>query len=160
MKQILLPDRMDFTQIDLEPIRPGWGRVWQGSYVTSDIHQIPGPLAIVCMNHHEFNEEWIDHQRIHAVLSLWIEDTSESTLPDIVIKSAVEAGACFLQNGINLYVHCMAGVSRSTYYTVALYMRLGMEFGEAMRHVASRRKVAWPNNGFHKHLTELEGMLR
>jgi hypothetical protein len=41
---------MDFNKIDLTPIRPGWGYVWQGGSVDQAIETLPGPLLVVGMD--------------------------------------------------------------------------------------------------------------
>jgi protein-tyrosine phosphatase len=76
-----------------------------------------------------------------------------------VLIALVDAAIALLAQGINLYVHCQMGISRSTYFNTALYMRLGMTLKEAVAHIKKHRSVAWPNWGFYDHLQKLEPRL-
>jgi hypothetical protein len=51
--------------------------------------------------------------------------------------------------GNNVYVHCAAGISRSTSMICAYLMtHLGMSFDAALAHVVNCRSAACPNDGF------------
>ena len=152
---------MNFTQIDDEPMRPGWGSVWQGNLVDLSIkNHVPGPLAIVCANEH-IDEPWIDHRQIHAVLSFRIQEMQP--LSDMALMAALDAGVGFLRNGLNLYVHCANGVARSTYYVVGLRMRvLGETAEQAFAHVKAKRPHAVLRPANRDQLMKLEqsGLIR
>ena len=157
-------DKMFYSLLDQEPLS-GFGALYQGAMVTEEIWSLPGPLFIVTMNKESADIVWVKRQiskeegrdcsKIQGVLHVGIADMENAVLPDEVFLALIEAGYAMLSRGINLYVHCQQGISRSSYYTVGLYMRMGMSFQEAIRHVASRRKGAFPNWGFYDHLARL-----
>jgi predicted protein tyrosine phosphatase len=151
---------MDFNLIDTAPMFPGWGQVWQGGTVDAAIQQLPTPLAIVCMDQGELNEQWISHPAIDAVLAVWINDSPDAILPDAIYIALVDAAIAILKKGINLYVHCAAGVSRASYFDIGLHMRAEkISFDQAFNLVHSARPVANPNAGFVQHLKRLEAQL-
>jgi predicted protein tyrosine phosphatase len=86
-----------------------------------------------------------DCSKIQGVLHIGIADMENAILPDEVFLALLDAGYALLSRGINLYVHCEAGISRSSYYTVGLYMRMGKSFQEAIQQVRAKRKDAFPN---------------
>lgn len=56
-----------------------------------------------------------------------------------------------------VYVHCAAGISRSTTCMCAYFMvHLGCSFHEALSFIASRRKAVCPNEGFTRQLKRFE----
>lgn len=60
------------------------------------------------------------------------------------------AGAC-------VYVHCAAGISRSTTSVCAYLMaHLGITFEESLEFIASKRRTVCPNDGFRKQLRRFE----
>jgi len=72
---------------------------------------------------------------------------------DDFIKFVDEA----LSEGGAVYVHCSAGVSRSSSFVIAyLIQRKGMTLKEAFEFVKQRRSAISPNLGFMKQLIELE----
>lgn len=151
---------MDYSQIDLQPMKPDYGMVWQGTPIDEAIHQIPGPLAIVSMNKDE-DLKWIDHQTIHSVLSVHIDDDPGAVLPDNVYLGLVDAGIGLLKNGVSLYIHCSAGVSRASYYDIGLHMRvLNLSYDDAFALVHKQRPCICPNSGFVSQLKRLEPQLR
>lgn len=152
---------MDFNRIDLQPLESGWGCVWQGGTADAAVASLPGPLLIVCMDRGEVNEPLIDHAgAVQGVLAVWIEDSPDAALADAVLAGLVKAVAAWLASGGNAYVHCAAGVSRASYFDIALHMHvLGLGYDAAFELVHSRRPVAHPNAGFEAQLRRLEGLL-
>lgn len=152
---------MDFNRIDLTAIKPDWGSVWQGGAVDVAVATLPGPLLIVCMDKGEFNEQFIEHGKsVEAVLAVWIDDSPDAVLADGVLRGLVSAAASWLEAGGNAYVHCAAGVSRASYFDIALHMHvLQIEYQAAFDLVHSQRPVINPNAGFVAQLQRLSGSL-
>lgn len=65
------------------------------------------------------------------------------------------------KNGLNVLVHCFAGVSRSATMTIAYLMKkMKMSLLKAHEFTKSRRRVIYPNNGFKNQLREYEKKLK
>eukprot|EP00403_Amphidinium_massartii_P008132 CAMPEP_0178421560 /NCGR_PEP_ID=MMETSP0689_2-20121128/26709_1 /TAXON_ID=160604 /ORGANISM="Amphidinium massartii, Strain CS-259" /LENGTH=292 /DNA_ID=CAMNT_0020043073 /DNA_START=50 /DNA_END=925 /DNA_ORIENTATION=- len=61
-------------------------------------------------------------------------------------------------SGGTVYVHCAAGISRSTTCLCAyLMVHLGLSFQQVLAFVTSRRKTVCPNDGFQRQLKSFEG---
>ncbi|KAH9830796.1 phosphatases II [Rhodofomes roseus] len=66
-----------------------------------------------------------------------------------------------LQQGGQVMVHCVWGMSRSASVVIAVLMSLRrMSLDEAYRHIVSRRKIVRPNSGFMCQLKVYEQLLR
>jgi hypothetical protein len=64
--------------------------------------------------------------------------------------------ACF-EDGLNVYIHCKMGISRSTSFVIALLMKhRAMRFEDALTYVKARRPQVEPNFGFHCQLLAYE----
>ena len=64
-----------------------------------------------------------------------------------------------LKNG-NVFIHCMAGVSRSTTLLTAYLMKeWKMKTDDVIIHIKSKRPYARPNDGFYKQLLKYEKSL-
>jgi predicted protein tyrosine phosphatase len=150
---------MNFDPIDT-PL-PGLGSIWQGGAVDADgLNQIPGPLAIVCMDAGEQNDTFISHPRVEAVLSVWIDDSPDAALSDDTYCALIDMAVAWLHRPGNLYIHCAAGVSRASYFDIGLHMRLlHLPYDGAYSLVKTHRPVASPNSGFIAHLRHLEARL-
>lgn len=152
--------QMDFSQIDILPMRPGWGLVYQGGSVNRDIQNLPGPLVLVCCDVGEMNEQFIDHKIVQGLIAVQLKDYLNGCLPDTILIAFVDACIALLKNGVNLYVHCGAGISRSTYIDCAIHMRgMGIGFDEAIEHIRFRRPQAAPNPSFCDQLKRIEVIL-
>lgn len=65
-----------------------------------------------------------------------------------------------LESGLNVLVHCAAGISRSSTIVIAfLMLQRGMTFDSALAFVQSKRKCVDPNPGFRRQLEELNDRL-
>lgn len=150
---------MDYNQIDVQPLFPGWGVCFQGGAVDDTIYKLPAPLVIVNLNRGEVNSNWI-RDSVKGTLSLWIDDNPTACLPDEELLAFVKAGIALLENGMNLYIHCGAGVSRSSYYDIALHMiALKKDYDQAFQYIKERRDVAAPNPGFEAQLRRIGASL-
>ena len=152
---------MDFNRIDLSGIRPNWGSIWQGGTVDVAVATLPGPLLIVCMDKGEANEQFIDHGKsVEGVLAVWIDDAPDAVLGDDVLINLVRMIAAWLRAGGNVYDHCAAGISRSSYMDLAIHMAAGpMAYAAAFTYVHNQRPVTNPNAGFVSQLQRLEASL-
>lgn len=156
-RQIVL---MDYNLIDIEPIKPGWGRVYQGGGIGLEIQNIPGPLVIVSLDATLPDRDYVDRKHVLMLLSIPIEDAADAILPDDAFIASIEAGIDFLSRGINLYVRCLAGVSRSSYYNAGLHMRaMKIDLDASLEYIKRTRPSACPNAGFYAHLKHLEQRL-
>ncbi len=134
------------------------GTVWQGGVVDAAIDQPPfvGPLLVVCMDRGESNEQFIDHAAVEAVLAVWIEDSPDACLKDTVLQGLAKAAAAWLDAGGNIYVHCAAGISRASYFDIALHCTvLGISADAALTLIRAQRPIASPNEGFLAQLRRL-----
>ena len=151
---------MNYDLIDVTPVNAGWGRVWQGGSVDNTIYSLPAPLVIVCMDKGEDNNQFIDHKTVQSVLSVWIDDSPDATLPDDILVSLVQACKGFLESGVNLYIHCAAGVSRASYMDISLHMAVKkLSYQDAFNLVHAQRPIINPNSGFQAQLQRLEPRL-
>jgi predicted protein tyrosine phosphatase len=153
-------NKMNWNQIDTTPIRKGWGIVFQGGSIDQQIKQLPGRIIIVNMDKGEQNAQYIDHKKVEAVLDVWIEDSPMATLDDDILVAHVQAAIIYLSSGLNLYIHCGAGVSRSSYFDIALHIAaLAIPYDLALEQLKSKRHVAQPNPGFEAQLRRLQERL-
>lgn len=146
--------------------------IWQGGFPDFDIFELPGPLVIVGLTGGKDDAQLLWHSRsmvpsarstgkIQGVIAVEISDYPESALPDSAYLGLVDACCGYLRNGVNLYIHCRMGISRSTYLSAGIYMRLlNLPAKQAIRRVSDRRIEAYPNSGFREHLDALEERLR
>jgi protein-tyrosine phosphatase len=152
---------VDFTRIDLNGIRAGWGSIWQGGTADVAVENLPGPLLIVAMDRGEFNEQFIDHKNVAAVLAVWIDDNPDAVLQDAILIALVDAVEAWVKDGGNVYDHCAAGVSRSSYLDIAVHMRAAnLSYDDAFALVHTQRPVISPNSGFQSQLRRMEASLR
>jgi hypothetical protein len=163
---------VNFTQLDLLPLQPGYGQIWQGGTIDETLFNLPGPLVVVSMTGGQEDAQWLFQSRVmtprrasdgmfQGVINVEIADLPESILPDNVYLGLIDACCGYLRNGVNLYVHCRMGISRSTYVTAGIYMRLlNLSLKEALQKIQGRRQRAELNWGFEQHLQILEGKLR
>lgn len=164
---------MDYTAFP-EPIRPGWGRIFHGGAITGShplrggvyfdpqIFELPAPLVIVNVNGGELNEQIVaaGAGNVVAVLSRWFGDQPSETIPDDVLVAFANAVTSLLASGMNVYIHCAAGLSRSTYIHAAVRMRaLSVTRDEAFAQIARYRPQINPNQGFRDHLLRLQPRL-
>lgn len=144
--------------IDLQ--RPGWGKLYQGTPVDAvDVAQAAKPLVLVFMDEHP--EIHLDHVNgVHTEIHLGIADSPDAVLPDGIMLGLARGIAGLLKAGVNVRVQCGAGVSRSSYMTVATVMAaLSLGFEPALAIVRTNHASANPNPGFADHLRRLEGPL-
>jgi protein-tyrosine phosphatase len=94
------------------------------------------------------------------VLAVWIEDSPDACLKDGVLLGLVRTIVAWLAAGGDAYIHCAAGVSRSSYMDCAVHMAaLKVGFDHALAIIRAQRPVADPNAGFVAHLRRLEPQL-
>ena len=80
---------------------------------------------------------------------------------DADVKQYFEDGIQFIDEALNsggtVFVHCAAGISRSSSMVWAYLMKSnGWKFKKALNFVVSKRKFACPNSGFQQQLLEFE----
>jgi atypical dual specificity phosphatase len=64
-----------------------------------------------------------------------------------------------LQSKKNIYIHCRAGISRSTTGLIAFLMSKGLTMKDAVNYVISKRNIIEPNAGFWIQLMMFERQL-
>lgn len=149
--------------LDDRPWEPGWGKIYQGGRPDAALWQLPHPTVIVNMDHETNDVVWMTWAKgnpIVGILHIGIHDLPSHTLPDPVLLGYLDTGVSLLKRGVNLFVHCAAGISRSSYITIGLYMRLGLSFTNARRQVEKNHPGVYPNEGFESQLRRLENRIR
>lgn len=138
--------------INETPMRPGWGKVWQGSEF-GDVDDIPEPHVIVSM------VGALLHVKLNLSTFMWDNDTA--VLEPAVLLGMTSACLGFLSQGINLYVHCWEGKYRSTYMDVAIHMAgLHYSVDQAYGYVKRSHPIADLRTGTTLQLRSLEERLR
>jgi len=147
--------------------RLGNGRVFQGPWVTDSedllsFRQVTGPVAIIALNSETDHEtlgveapydELVDMDHCHAAFIAPFQDNPDGVLTDQLLRAYVEVGASLLNAGFTLYIHCLKGVSRSTYYHTALRMRMtGKPWDTCLAEIQEIRPTAEPKECFIEHL--------
>ena len=133
--------------------------IFQGSAVDQTINTLPAPLFVVTMDAGELDEAYIDHVRQAAIGELYIgiNDSPDAILPPSELLAHVHAAIHYLEQGINLYIHCAAGVSRASYFNCTLHMLVkGLDFNSALAYIRKYRPQANPNSGFVEQLQHLK----
>ena len=152
---------MDYNLIGDAPLGPGFGLIWQGGAVDAAIGSLPGPLEVVTLDAGELDENFIDHKNVIGELYIGINDSPDAALPDTQLIAHLESGLAYLSRGINLYIHCAAGISRSCYYDVGIHL---LQHGDwtydtALAYIRKFRPQSNPNTGFEAQLRRLVGKL-
>lgn len=150
---------MDFNKIGDFPLDTNYGLIYQGGAVDATLNSLPAPLVVVTMDAGELDESYIDHVHQVAIAELYIgiNDSPDAVLPDAQLIAHVNAALYYLEHGINLYIHCAAGVSRASYFNCALHMQVkGLDFDSALAYIRKYRPVANPNSGFVEHLKHIK----
>lgn len=142
---------MSLSLIDDEPLKEGWGRVYQCGVIASQDPDVPLGL-IVSMSGNE--NLWSP--------CLWLDmaDNDQYVLPDTALLSVAEAILAFLAGGFNVLIHCNEGKYRSTYMDVAVHMRAGMLFEDAFALVRSKHPIADLRAGTMAQLKRMEQNLK
>ena len=91
------------------------------------------------------------------VMHINLEDRPETELGPLFAEAAAFVHRARVGGGA-VYVHCTAGISRSTTIVVAYLMSsLGLTHGEALGHIHRCRDTVCPNEGFLAQLDAFEG---
>ncbi len=137
-----------------------WGKLFQSGTPQTWIRRLPDPLMVVNLQPNFHAGQWIDRVNVHGVIEVPFKDMEDDCLGDQLYLGTVAGIIAYLSNGINVLIHCQAGISRSTYVTTGVLTAIhGWQIWEATSYIASRRDGAGPNNGFFAHLKELEERL-
>jgi protein-tyrosine phosphatase len=93
------------------------------------------------------SNQWYPKKREITYLDIPIPDS-----PDTNIKFYFPEIISFFNNAINtdknIYIHCRAGISRSTSGLLAFLMSKGLNMRDAVNYVFSKRSIIQPNQGF------------
>ena len=143
-------------------MKPGFGLIWQGGWINRPKEfALPGPLIILSLENENYGNDslLVDGAKVCGSMFYPMEDWDTGVLTDNQMEALVESLIAFLSRGFNLYIHCMAGVSRSTYVHAALRMKvLHIPYNEAVEQIAAKRPIADPNTAFLAHLRRLEAV--
>jgi len=153
---------MNYNEIIYPKPEPTYGILWQGDHLDQQIYSLTAPVFIVTVDSDEQGKSAnsIDHKTVFGDLSYVIPDTPDSCYPDNVLISMAESVIAILKSEGNCYLHCWAGVSRSSYLSCAVLMRmLGLTFNDALALLRASHPQANPNSGFTTHLQKLEKIL-
>src|SRR5712692_9176637 len=97
------------------------------------------PFIIVAMDLGEDDFRYFDGKNLMGVWYCGINDTPDAVLPDNFYLGLVRGLAEHIKNGTSLYIHCAAGVSRSSYVTIGVLMtllKIGYDDAFTMLHAA------------------------
>ena len=90
----------------------------------------------------------------HGILHIDVEDSTDANLSN-ELAPAVQTIHAHRVAGHGVYVHCHAGISRSTTVVVAYLMaHLGLQLADALAHCHRCRDTVCPNPGFRRQLEE------
>jgi predicted protein tyrosine phosphatase len=164
---------LDYNLITTEPLKPDWGLLYQGNWIDNELWKLPTPIFVVQMDEDHCDHRSINHARGYiGVLSLSLGDVPENLphdatgnaigpLPYAELEAATETVVAYLERGVNVYIHCAWGLSRSSYLTLAVLMRVtGQTLADCLTLLRSQRPAANPNSGFLAHLAAVEDRLR
>lgn len=142
---------MALSLIDVEPMQPAWGRVFQSGVFASEEWNRGG--LIVSMSG---NENW------HGpCLWTYLEDTEFETLSYLTLLAFIDSITAFLEQGHDVLIHCNEGKYRSTYMDVAVHMKAGrMSYEKAFERIKARHPIAAIRQGTEKQLRLLEATLK
>ena len=90
---------MVLSLIDVEPLKPSWGRVYQSGILASEDWGKDGLIVSMAGN---VNWRW-------PVLWVDMGDNDEVTLPDSYLLAMADSAIAYLQRGIDVLVHCNEG---------------------------------------------------
>ena len=136
------------------------GELWQGSQPDEGLLQVQPPLVVVNMAH-DSQGVWPAPPRTHLVLLKYgVPDDPTGVLPDQCLLGLADSLIVWLQRGVNVLVHCLAGQSRSGYVVVALITRLtGWPIEQSLAWVRQRYEHIMVREHFWQHLQRLETTL-
>jgi len=93
-------------------------------------------------------------------LKLEIDDTIDFEISKY-FDQAIQFIACAKEKNVNVFVHCVQGISRSATLIVAyLIAKENMTLKEALEFVKSKRAIISPNSGFMEQLKEFEEKMK
>ena len=140
--------------------RPALGHLFQSQTPAEWIRRLPGPLVICSLQPLFHAGQWIDRVNVFGVLEVPFKDLEGECLADSLYLGTVMACVGYLRAGVNVLVHCQAGISRSSYVTCGILMVVnGWQAARALEHLRAHREGAEPNAGFFQHVKELEPRL-
>lgn len=141
---------MVLSLIDVEPLKPGWGRVYQSGVIASEDWTNTG--LVVSMSG---NENW-------QPPCLWVDipDDEIYALPDELLVAFAEAIIAFLRQGKDVLIHCNEGKYRSTYMDAYVHMYAGMSLAAAFERIRARHPIAALRQGTEAQLRRMESALK
>lgn len=139
---------------DAAPMKKGWGSIWQsGLEDMGFIAAVGQPRMVVSMN--GFLSSIVSPQMVFN-----LRDDGKDVLRDQVLFSTIQGIVCALSNGINVVLHSLRGVDRSTYINVAVHMRvLQVPLEKAMEYVQLAHPAARLEGPYEAQLVRMEHSL-
>ncbi len=130
------------------------GKLYLGSqYVSHDDLKLNGIKTVIDMR-----DDRRDALPCDTYYNFPIEDSPKIDISGIIVE-VCEIIHKELSIGRPVYVHCAAGISRSTTIIIAYLMKyMNMSYDNAYAYVKDKRIVINPNSGFVKQLRQLESM--
>jgi hypothetical protein len=146
-------------------LSPGFGALYQGGWADSgDLLAIAGPMWLVNLcddDGFDDDSRFVDGVHVLGCLPASIPDTGAGVMADDAYLTLLDRVRTLLRSGVNVYVHCLAGWSRSSYVTVGLFMvERDLSYDDALARVRQRHAMARPNPHFEAHLRRIEPRLR
>jgi protein-tyrosine phosphatase len=142
---------MALSLIDVTPMHPGWGRVFQSGVIASEDWDQKGLVISLAGN-----ENWMG-----PCLWLLMPDSDMYVLPDTFLVAMVDATIAFLKKGIDVLIHCNEGKYRSSYLDAAVHMRAGpMTYHDAFALIRQHHPIAGMRGGTYAQLNRMEAILQ
>lgn len=142
---------MTLSLIDVDPMEPSWGRIYQSGVLGSEDWDHDG-LVVSMSGNENFDGPclWVD-----------MDDNEIDTLPYAMLVAFVGAITAFLAQGTDVLIHCNEGKYRSTYMDVAVHIKAGkMRLEEAFETIRARHPLACLRQGTEAQLRLLEASIK
>ena len=148
--------------VDAEPLRLGWGRIWQSGEAGAILHhgEVPDPRMTVSMIG-VFADPYS-----HLALAVSMGDEPDAqgkypTLPDETLLAMVQMITDALACGINIIIHCLEGKYRSTYMDAAVHMKLlDYSVDQALGRIKAMHPIAELRKDSRDQLVRMQSVLR
>jgi len=101
------------------------------------------------------SNQWYPKKKGITYIDIPIEDTPSADIK-YYFKETNDFFNKALQTEKNVYIHCRAGISRSTSALLAFLMSKGLNMRQAVNYVYAKRSIIQPNRGFWIQLMEYE----
>ena len=136
-----------------------YNKIEDGLYQGGMLGRVPSEINAIINLRSEVNDK-LDPGQVRAYVWLPIDDV-DFWPGDTWLDTAADILASLRYFGLNVLVHCAAGISRASMVVCGYLIRhRGMTFDQAMEYICKHRPVACPNPTFTEHLKAYSRKLR